>query len=103
MISKTANLKTWLLSAAMCLSCAAFSVAQNVPSPEDVYGFRVGADYKLADYSQIEDYLSKLDAASNRVKKIEIGETVLGRKMYLLFICKNFILSDLLIFWLYEI
>lgn len=76
----------WLLSAAMCLSCAAFSVAQNVPSPEDVYGFKVGADYKLADYSQIEDYLSKLDAASNRVKKIEIGETVLGRKMYLLFI-----------------
>ena len=63
MISKTANLKTWLLSAAMCLSCAAFSVAQNVPSPADAYGFRVGADYKLADYSQIEDYLSKLDAA----------------------------------------
>ncbi len=86
MISKTANLKTLLLSVVMSLSCAAFSVAQNVPSPEDVYGFRVGADYKLADYSQIEDYLSKLDAASNRVKKIEIGETVLGRKMYLLFI-----------------
>ena len=86
MISKNANLKAWLLSVAMFLSCAAFSVAQSVPSPEDVYGFRVGADYKLADYSQIEDYLSKLDAASNRVKKIEIGETVLGRKMYLMFI-----------------
>ena len=86
MISKTANFKALLLSAVMSLSCAAFTVAQNVPSPEDVYGFRVGADYKLADYSQIEDYLSKLDAASNRVKKIEIGETVLGRKMYLLFI-----------------
>ncbi|MEQ5792957.1 peptidase M14 [Muricauda sp. NFXS6] len=86
MISKTANFKTLLLSAVMSLSCAAFAVAQNVPSPEDVYGFKVGADYKLADYSQIEDYLSKLDAASNRVKKIEIGETVLGRKMYLLFI-----------------
>lgn len=63
-----------------------FFRSTNSPLPEDVYGFRVGADYKLADYSQIEDYLSQLDAASNRVKKIEIGETVLGRKMYLLFI-----------------
>ena len=68
MISKNANLKAWLLSVAMFLSCAAFSVAQSVPSPEDVFGFKVGADYKLADYSQIEDYLSKLDAASNRVE-----------------------------------
>lgn len=60
--------------------------AQHVPSPQEVYGFRVGDDYKLADYGQIEDYLTQLDHASDRVKKIEIGETVLGRKMYLLFI-----------------
>ena len=86
MITKIANLKTLLFSAVMSLSCATVSVAQTVPSPKDVYGFRVGDDYKLADYSQIEDYLSKLDAASNKVKKIEIGETVLGRKMYLMFI-----------------
>lgn len=86
MISKTLNFKSLLLSAVMVLTLATVSVAQKVPSPEDVFGFRVGADYKLADYSQIEDYLSQLDAASNRVKKIEIGETVLGRKMYLMFI-----------------
>ena len=38
-------------------------MAQNVTSPEDVYGFKVGAVYKLAEYTQIEDYLSKLDDA----------------------------------------
>jgi len=86
MISKTKKLKTLLYTTVLFLFCAAFSIAQNVPKPEDVFGFKVGADYKLADYSQIEDYLSKLDDASNRVKKIEIGETVLGRKMYLLFV-----------------
>lgn len=86
MISKIANLKTLLFSTAMSLTCASALVAQKVPSPKDVYGFEVGADYKLADYSQIEDYLTKLDAASDRVQKIEIGETVLGRKMYVLFI-----------------
>jgi len=86
MTFKIVNLKALLFSATMSLACALSMVAQNVPSPKDVYGFRVGDDYKLADYAQIEDYLSKLDNASNRVKKIEIGETVLGRKMYLLFI-----------------
>ncbi|SDQ13099.1 M14 family metallopeptidase [Flagellimonas zhangzhouensis] len=86
MISKIVNLKTLLFSTAMSLTCATALVAQKVPSPKDVYGFEVGADYKLADYSQIEDYLTKLDAASDRVQKIEIGETVLGRKMYVLFI-----------------
>ncbi|WP_127136401.1 M14 family metallopeptidase [Flagellimonas oceanensis] len=86
MTSKKVTLKALLLSVVMSFSCITFSTAQTVPSPEDVYGFKVGADYKLADYSQIEDYLSKLDTASDRVKKIEIGETVLGRKMYLMFI-----------------
>ena len=86
MTFKIANLKALLFSAAVSLACAYTGIAQNVPSPKDVYGFRVGDDYKLADYAQIEDYLTKLDNASNRVKKIEIGETVLGRKMYLLFI-----------------
>ncbi|NDV42045.1 M14 family metallopeptidase [Flagellimonas sediminis] len=86
MTFKIVNLKALLFSATMSLACALSMVAQNVPSPKDVYGFRVGDDYKLADYAQIEDYLTKLDNASNRVKKIEIGETVLGRKMYLLFI-----------------
>ena len=86
MTLRTTNLKAWLFASAMSLACASISVAQQVPSPKDVYGFRVGDDYKLADYAQIEDYLTKLDQVSNRVKKIEIGETVLGRKMYLLFI-----------------
>lgn len=86
MTFKIANLKALLFSATVSLACAYTSIAQNVPSPKDVYGFRVGDDYKLADYAQIEDYLTKLDNTSNRVKKIEIGETVLGRKMYLLFI-----------------
>ncbi|MCK0161278.1 M14 metallopeptidase family protein [Allomuricauda sp. F6463D] len=95
MICKTSNFKTVLLSAVMVLTLATVSVAQNVPSPEDVYGFKVGADYKLADYSQIEDYLSQVDAASNRVKKIEIGETVLGRKMYLMFISSEENLAQL--------
>ena len=86
MILKNTRRKVVIITIALAMSCIPMIMAQNVPSPEDVYGFKVGADYKLADYAQIEGYLSKLDDASNRVKKVEIGTTVLGRKMYILFI-----------------
>ena len=63
----------------------AFLKAQ-VPSPEAVFGFKVGADYKLADYDQMLDYYEKLDAASDRVQMIDIGKSVMGRPIKLMFI-----------------
>ena len=95
MTTKNSKCKSVLLTLVLALSCISVSMAQKVPSPEDVYGFKVGDDYKLADYSQIEDYLSQLDASSDRVKKVEIGTTVLGRKMYILFISSEENLKDL--------
>ncbi|MEO9480559.1 MAG: M14 metallopeptidase family protein [Maribacter dokdonensis] len=95
MTTKNSWYKAALLTLVLAISCMPMTMAQTVPSPEDVFGFKVGADYKLADYSQIEDYLSKLDASSNRVKKVEIGTTVLGRKMYILFISSEENLKDL--------
>jgi len=58
----------------------------QVPKPADVWGFEPGADYKIADYTQIQDYLRRLDAASERVRMIEIGKSALGRPLLLLFI-----------------
>ena len=95
MILKMTRCKVALLTFVLALTCISFTRAQTIPSPEDVYGFKVGADYKLADYTQIEDYLTQLDAASNRVQKVEIGTTVLGRKMYILFISTEENLSQL--------
>lgn len=60
--------------------------AAQVPKPSDVFGFEPGADYKLADYKQMLDYYSRLDKASERVQMIEIGKSVLGKPMLLLFI-----------------
>ncbi len=95
MTLKSNSCKAVLLTLVLALSCISFTTAQTVPSPEDVYGFQVGADYKLADYVQIEDYLTQLDNASDRVQKKEIGTTVLGRKMYILFISSEENLSQL--------
>jgi hypothetical protein len=60
--------------------------AQQMPSPEEFLGFQLGADYKLADYSQVMDYLKLLDERSKRVQMKQIGTSVLGRPLYLMFI-----------------
>ena len=78
--------KSFSLVLITLVACSMQVTAQQVPHPSDVFGFEVGADYKLADYDQMLDYYDQLDAASNRVKKITIGESVLGRPMILLFI-----------------
>jgi hypothetical protein len=53
-------------------------------SPEEVFGFRPGDDYKLASYEQMERYYRQLAAESDRVTLREIGESVLGRPLFLL-------------------
>ena len=54
----------------------------RVPTPESVFGFRPGADYKLATYDQAIEYFKKLAAASKYVKLVEAGKTSQGRTMY---------------------
>src|SRR5215217_8641011 len=52
---------------------------QPLPTPESVFGFPVGADYKLFTYDQSIDYFKRLAAASNRVKLITVGKTSFGK------------------------
>jgi len=65
------------------LAQRAAPAAVKVPSPEDVFGFQVGADYKLASHEQLLDYFSKLDAASDRLVVENIGQSTLGKPMIL--------------------
>ena len=61
-----------------------FTLLAQVPNPTDVFGFEPGADYKLADYTQLQDYYQQLADASDRVVLMEIGKTTLGRPMLML-------------------
>ena len=54
----------------------------GVPTPESVFGFQPGADYKLATYDQSIEYFKKLAAASRYVKLVDAGRTSEGRTMY---------------------
>jgi hypothetical protein len=56
--------------------------AQVLPSPEEILGFKVGADYHLIDYRQAVDYLKKLASVSDRIILKEMGQTTLGQPMY---------------------
>jgi hypothetical protein len=54
----------------------------RLPSPESVFGFPPGSDYKLASYDQLVEYFRKVDSASDRVKLLEAGQTTQGRTSY---------------------
>lgn len=41
--------------------------AQQVPTPKSHFGFDIGDDYMLANYSQAEAYFKKVSDASDRV------------------------------------
>ena len=52
---------------------------QTITSPKQQFGFNIGDDYKLANYTQFEAYIRKLGTQSNRMKVVEIGKTAEGR------------------------
>jgi len=55
---------------------------RGVPAPESVFGFKPGADYKLATYDQSLDYFKRVAAATKLVKLVQAGTTSMGRPMY---------------------
>ncbi|MGZ3854368.1 MAG: M14 family metallopeptidase, partial [Flavisolibacter sp.] len=59
--------------------------AQSLPSPKEYFGFNIGDDYQLANYTQTEAYFKKL-AASDRVKLVDMGLTEEGRHQWMLIV-----------------
>src|SRR4051812_3618979 len=64
--------------AAATVSLSGSLGGQTVPTPESVFGHRVGADFKLIDYGQSIDYFKRLGVASNKIKLIEVGKSSNG-------------------------
>jgi len=67
----------------------------QLKSPEEVFGFKVGSDHKLADYNQMLTFHRQLAENSDRVILEEIGKTSEGQPMLLLFISTPENLSQL--------
>lgn len=75
---------TLSLSSALAGSAAAQSAP--LPSPEQFFGFQMGADRKLAGWDKLHEYYQLLAKGSNKVKLVELGKSSEGRPYIALFI-----------------
>ncbi|HEY2067777.1 MAG TPA: M14 metallopeptidase family protein [Gemmatimonadaceae bacterium] len=67
------------IAGTVALQAPALLAQQHVTSPKEQFGFNMGDDYKLATYTQFEQYWRKLARESNRMKLVEIGKSAEGR------------------------
>ncbi|MGI9139281.1 MAG: M14 family metallopeptidase, partial [Sediminibacterium sp.] len=69
--------------------------AQNIPTPKSHFGFSIGDNYHLANFTQTEAYLKKIAAVSKKVKLQIIGKTEEGRNQYMVIVSDPTNLSQL--------
>lgn len=83
------------LSKAAALVCFMFffayssfpvTVGKVVPKPEEAFGFKPGTDRMMVNYDEMVSYLQKVEAASGRVKMLDIGKTPMGRTIWVVFV-----------------
>lgn len=55
----------------------------HITTPREAFGFDIGGDYQLVNYTQWEAYLKTLASQSDRMKLVEIGKTSEGRTQYI--------------------
>jgi hypothetical protein len=53
--------------------------APKLTTPKEQFGWNVGDDYRLVNYTQYVEYVKKLDQQSDRMTVVEIGKTEEGR------------------------
>ncbi len=58
-----------LLTITVLTLCFTTSTAQNLPSPKEHFGFDIGDNYKLANYTQTEAYFKE----AKRLRSGEVG------------------------------
>jgi hypothetical protein len=69
---------------ALGLSAQLFAQApRHITSPKEQFGFNIGDDYRLVNYTQLEAYWKKLASESDRVKLVDIGTTAEGRHTWM--------------------
>jgi hypothetical protein len=54
--------------------------AQQIPGPEQFFGFPIGADGELARYPRVLDYFRLIAGESDRVAYERVGETTMGNE-----------------------
>src|SRR5262245_24794814 len=73
------NCRRLVPTLALSLACTlAATAAGSLQTPEQYFGFRIGADNKLARWDKIVDYMKLAAASSDRVRFRELGKSSNG-------------------------
>ena len=70
----------------------------KITSPFEQFGFNIGDDYQLVNYTQLVAYWKKLETETERMKVVEIGKTAEGRPMLMAIITSSDNQKDLLLY-----
>lgn len=92
MITRNIRLRGMMLGLFIALAGHVFTQA---PSPDEYFGFVPGTDRMLFNYEQLVGYLKALDENSPRLKLVAIGNSPLGKEMYIAFISSEKNIADL--------
>ena len=71
---------------ALALALPLGAAAQQIPTPETFFGFRMGADRKLARWEKMLEYYRLVDQASDRVQVVEVGKSTLGNPFLVIWV-----------------
>ncbi|NJD20709.1 MAG: peptidase M14 family protein [Gemmatimonadetes bacterium] len=63
---------------ALALALPVGAAAQQIPSPEAFFGFRMGSDRQLARWDKLVEYYQLLDRSSDRIQVVDMGKSTLG-------------------------
>jgi hypothetical protein len=75
---RAAARRALLVSLLLALAVPVGATAQQIPSPEQFFGFQMGADRKLARWDKLVEYYQLLDRASDRIQVVDMGKSTLG-------------------------
>ncbi len=81
------RLRSLALAGILSGSAVALSPAgalAQIPSPEEFFGHRMGADRKLARWDRLVEYYELIGRESDRVRVVEVGPSTLGRPFLVL-------------------
>jgi len=60
----------------LLVTAAGLQAQGRITTPKQQFGFNIGDDYVLVNYTQYVDYLKKLDHESDRINVEEIGKSL---------------------------
>lgn len=77
--------KLYVVLLIAALSAVSFTriQSQGLKSPDEFFGFKPGTDRKVFNYEKLIEYLTLLEKSSPRVRLFRIGQSPMGKPMYI--------------------